>query len=941
MASPFDNTMISLTIDEVIINVKTGTTLLQAARQLGKDIPTLCYREGRRPDGSCRACVVEIENERVLAPSCRREAVDGMVVRTNSERVSTSRDLVLELLAVDAGCTRDHAQHISPESELASWLTTFGISTSNRFDILNAPDATIDASHPGFTFNSSACIQCDRCVRACQEEQVNSVIGVAGRGGASRIIFGLDESVAESPCVGCGECVQACPTGALMPVRQASNDVVKHVDSVCPYCGVGCALTFSVDDNKIIAVDGRDGPANHQRLCVKGRYGFDYIEHATRLSKPLIRLEGVTKDPSLLGQENLAQFDWRTLFREASWDEALAMAAEGLLKIRDKRGPQALAGFGSAKGSNEEAYLFQKLVRTGFQTNNVDHCTRLCHASSVAALLEGIGSGAVSNQVQDIVNADVALLIGCNPTVNHPVAATWMKNAANLGTRLLVADPRATEISRHASQFLQIKPGTDIALVNAMLFVIVNAGLIDPEFIAERVDGFNGFVEHIQAFSPERMSPICGISVDAIVQAAETYASADRAMIFWGMGVSQHTHGTDNVRALIALAGITGQFGRSGTGLHPLRGQNNVQGASDAGLIPMMYPSYQRVEDSSVRRWFEAHWGSALNPRAGLTVVEIMHHVQHAPSEEDRITGLYVMGENPAMSDPDLDHAREALAGLDHLVVQDIFLTETALLADVILPASAWPEKTGTVTNTDRMVQLGSQAVEPPGDARADLWIIQQLASRFGLPWDYNGPYYGVGQIFSEMRDAMGPSFNGITWDRLQSEQSVTYPCESTDSVGVGVMFVDQFPTSTGRLHLVPTQYRGPTEAVDSDYPFALITGRVLEHWHTGSMTRRATVLHQINPVPLVSIHPEDALILKVESGQPVSIRSRRGQIRAYATVDNSVAQGSVFLPFAFYEAAANLLTSDALDPSGKIPEFKHTPVQLECAQEEPVNSGF
>ena len=923
------------------VDVPAGSTLLEVARDQGCTIPTLCYQDGYRPDGNCRACVVEIDNERVLAPSCRRAVTEGMVVRTDSDRVQRSRNTILNLLAMEGGRIEPPVNEAVAESELSQWLQTFGIQPSSYLPKSYQQSGSIDQSHPAFTFDVSMCINCDRCVRACQEEQVNGVIGVSGRGADTQIIFGLDDRVADSPCVACGECVQACPTGALRLPEMVLKQSQHKVDSVCPYCGVGCSLTFAVEANQIIAVEGRDGPANHQRLCVKGRFGFDYIANPNRLTQPLIRRHDAPKNPEILSQAELGKFDWRNIFREATWEEALDAAAGGLRRIRDQHGPNALAGFGSAKCSNEEAYLFQKLVRTGFGSNHVDHCTRLCHASSVAALLECIGSGAVSNQVQDVLHADVAFLIGCNPTVNHPVAATWIKNAVNQGTKLIVADPRVTEISWHAADFLQIKPGSDIALINAMLYVIVNQALVDQEFIEKRVDGFAEFKQHIQQFSPEMMAPICGVLADEIVSAATRYATAESAMIFWGMGVSQHTHGTDNVRALIALAGVTGQFGRPGTGLHPLRGQNNVQGASDAGLIPMMFPNYQPVKNSTSHEWFESFWGQPLSSQAGLTVVEIMSRVEHPESEKQRMRGLYVMGENPAMSDPDLTHARSALTHLEHLVVQDIFLTETALLADVVLPASAWPEKTGTVTNTDRMVQLGRSAVQPPGGAQADLWIIQQLATRFDLNWQYAGEYHGVGAIFEEMRTAMGAPFSGISWQRLQAEHSVVYPCVSEGVAGQGVVFIDRFPTASGRMRLVPTAYKGPTVSVDPEYPMAMITGRVLEHWHTGSMTRRASVLHQINPVPLISMHPEDAESMDIRNDDAVLIRSRQGEIGAQVRVDEAIAVGSLFMPFAFYEAAANMLTSDALDPTGKIPEFKHTPVSIEKTTKRPVRSGY
>jgi formate dehydrogenase major subunit len=496
---------------------------------------------------------------------------------------------------------------------------------------------------------------------------------------------------------------------------------------------------------------------------VKGRYGFDYVQHRHRLTRPLIRKPGIPKHKDFTVDPER----WSDVFREATWEEALDVAARGLRDARDTYGKRALAGFGSAKGTNEEAYLFQKLVRTGFGSNNVDHCTRLCHASSVAALMEGINSGAVSNQVRDVANADLLFVIGANPTMNHPVAATWMKNAVKRGATLIVADPRRSDLSRHATYYLQFNPDTDVALLNSLLHVIVEEGLVDSAFVRDRTSGYEALVENVRRFSPEAMAPICGIDAETIRRVARLYASSKGSMIFWGMGISQHVHGTDNARCLIALALSTGQIGRPGTGLHPLRGQNNVQGASDSGLIPMFYPDYQRVNAPQARQRFETLWKTTLDPDPGLTVVEIMN----AAKKHD-IRGMYIMGENPAMSDPDVDHAREALAALDHLVVQDIFLTETAYLADVVLAATAWPEKVGTVTNTDRMVQLGRKAIEPPGDAKEDFWLLNELARRLGLDWRYTHPR----EVFAEMRTCMD-SIAGITWERLERESSVTYPC--------------------------------------------------------------------------------------------------------------------------------------------------------------------
>ncbi|HSD55127.1 MAG TPA: molybdopterin-dependent oxidoreductase, partial [Burkholderiales bacterium] len=736
---------------------RADETIIATAKLHGIEIPHLCYKPGLRPDGNCRACVVEIKGERVLAPSCCRYPQDGMEVTTDSPRAVTSQKMVLELLLADMP-ERRHTL----ENELDQWARKLDVGLP-RFPARRQPAA--DASHPAIAVNLDACIQCTRCLRACREEQVNDVIGYAFRGEHSKIVFDLDDPMGASTCVGCGECVQACPTGALAPARGAGLvEADRMVDSVCPYCGVGCLLTYHVKDNLIVQVQGRDGPSNHGRLCVKGRYGFDYVAHRHRLTTPLVRKPGVPKSKDFVVDPDR----WRDAFREATWEEALDLAARGLREIRDRHDKKALAGFGSAKGSNEEAYLFQKLVRTGFGSNNVDHCTRLCHASSVAALMEGINSGAVSNQVSDVAQAEVVFVIGANPTVNHPVAATWMKNAAKRGTKLIVADPRRTELARHATHFLQFNADTDVALLNAMMYAIVEEGLVNEAFIRDRTSGYEALRENVKKYSPEAMAPICGIPAQTIREVVRLYATSKASMILWGMGISQHVHGTDNARCLIALAMMTGQIGRPGTGLHPLRGQNNVQGASDSGLIPMVFPDYQRVDNPEAHKRFEAFWGMELDPKPGLTVVEIMN-----AAKRGEIRGMYVMGENPAMSDPDVDHAREAMAALDHLVVQDLFLTETAYLADVILPATAWPEKVGTVTNTDRMVQLGRKALQPPGDAREDLWIINEIARRIGLDWNYTHPR----DVFNEMRGCMD-SIAGITWERLERDSSVTYPCE-------------------------------------------------------------------------------------------------------------------------------------------------------------------
>jgi formate dehydrogenase major subunit len=911
---------ITFTLDGKDVTAGPGETIWQVAERIGVEIPHLCYapEPGYRADGNCRACMVEIEGERVLAASCIRQPSEGMKVTTASERAKNARAMVFELLLADQPA---RAAHHDGDSKLFRWADRIGVDSS-RFPAKDAPSA--DPSHPAMAVNLDACINCTLCVRACREVQVNDVIGMAGRGADSRIVFDLDDPMGNSTCVACGECIQACPTGALLPKSVASEDTAgrveadRKVDSVCPYCGVGCQLTYHLKDDKLLYVTGRDGPANEQRLCVKGRFGFDYVHHQHRLTTPLIRRDDAPKN----AEEDIDPANPLTHFREASWEEALEKAAGGLKKIRDARGGGALAGFGSAKGSNEEAYLFQKLVRTGFGTNNVDHCTRLCHASSVAALMETIGSGAVTAPFTAVRDAEVIVVIGANPTENHPVAATFFKQAAKDGKTLIVMDPRGQALKRHATHMLQFKPGGDVSMLNAIMNVIVEEDLYDTQYIQAHTEGFEQLKLHLADFTPEKMAPVCGIDAETLRTVARAYASSNASIIFWGMGISQHIHGTDNARCLIDLALMTGQIGRPGTGLHPLRGQNNVQGASDAGLVPMFFPDYQLVTNPEIRTKFENFWSAELDPERGLTVVEIMDAV-HA----DEIRGMYIMGENPAMSDPDATHARQALAKLEHLVVQDIFLTETAYHADVVLPASAWPEKDGTVTNTNRQVQMGRAALPLPGEARQDWWLIAELAKRMGLDWNYEHPR----DVFTEMAQIM-PSMNNISWERVERESAVTYPSDAPDKPGNEIVFGDGFPTESGNGKMVAASIVPPAELPDAEYPMILTTGRQLEHWHTGAITRRASVLDALEPEAVACLNARDLRDMGITAGDHITVATRRGAISLKARVDRAVPQGVVFIPFCYAEAPANFLTNPQLDPTGKIPEFKFCAARIESA---------
>jgi len=924
---------IRFTLDGRAVEAAPGETIWQVAKREGTVIPHLCHLDapGYRPDGNCRACLCEIEGERTLAASCIRKPAEGMVVNTGGERAEKARAMVFELLQADMPA---RAEAPDPDASFWQWSGRVGVKESRlpRRDGIGSPsDAGLvlhDASHAAIAVNLAACIACGLCERACREVQVNDVIGMGYRGHETRPVFDQADAMGRSTCVGCGECVQACPTGALFEKSlmegSATRGVIvpdREVESVCPYCGVGCLTKVAIKNDVIVRVDGRDGPANENRLCIKGRFGHDYIRHPHRLLKPLVRREDAPKRGDL-AVDPANPWD---VFREASWDEALTRAASGFRALLATEGGSVFAGFGSAKCSNEEAYLFQKLVRQGFGTNNVDHCTRLCHASSVAALMEGVGSGAVSAPFTAVRDADCIIVIGARPTENHPVAATYFKQAAKAGKTLIVMDPRGSALTRHATHHMRFNPGRDVALLNAMLNVIIGERLTDAAYIAGNVDGFEALKARVADFTPEAMAPVCGIAPEVIRDVARRYATAKASIIFWGMGVSQHVHGTDNARCLIALALVTGQVGRPGTGLHPLRGQNNVQGASDAGLIPMVYPDYRSVEDAAIRASFEDEWGRPLDQKRGLTVVEVMDAI-HAGT----IRSMFIMGENPAMSDPDQTHARQALAKLEHLVVQDIFLTETAWHADVVLPASAHAEKLGTFTNTNRQVQIGRPAVPLPGEARLDIDILVSLANRLGLGWDYGqaldetGVVGGVdvARVYEEMRGHM-PSLSGLPWERVAREGSVIYPAPAEDAPGHDILFDAGFPTASGRATIVPTDLLPPDEVPDAEYPLVLTTGRLLEHWHTGAMTRRAGVLDALEPEGIAAMHPREIRKRGLTAGGKVRVETRRGAITARLRADRDVSEGMIFVPFAFNEAAANVLTNPKLDPFGKIPEFK------------------
>lgn len=915
-----------IVINDHSCEFKQGETILEVAIRHNIYIPTLCHLKSTTPTGTCRICVVEVQGRKELVTSCSTPAASQMVVRTDSPEVINTRKNIIQLMLASGNhnCAirkfemdewtsfhmkvlkEDNYNELCPvwgDCRLQDLAYRYQVTTKELpVSISEYPMETVN---PFIIRDFSRCILCGRCVQACREIQVNNAIDFGFRGSKAKIVAGADMALKDSDCVFCGECVQACPVGALVPKQTLENrarfEKSEKVRTTCSYCGVGCQMNLTVQKNKIVEINGvEDAEPNHGSLCVKGRYGYAFVASSERLTTPLIKKNGK--------------------FEESTWDEALELVAEKFSRIREDYGADSMGVLTSARVTNEDNYIAQKFTRAVLKTNNIDHCARLCHASTVAGLAASFGSGAMTNTFADIETADVILVTGSNTTENHPVFSTFIKRAALKGKTLIVVDPRKIKITEHADKWLRPKPGTDIAWINGFMNVIVKENLHDKEFINNRTEGFEQIVEAIGKYTPEYVEKITGIPANEIIETARIFAKTCRASICYCMGITQHTCGTDNVKSLANLSMLCGQLGKPGCGVNPLRGQNNVQGACDMGGLPNVFTGYQKVDDPNIIEKHEKAWGiSGLSGKVGLTVTEMITRAEHGD-----LKSLYIIGENPLVSDPDLNHAEKALNNLEFLVVQDIFLTETAQFADVVLPSFCFAEKNGTFTNTERRVQRVRKAVQAPGFARDDWKITCEIATRMGTKMHYDS----AEEIFEEMR-SVTPSYSGITWERIKN-CGLHWPCPTTDHPGTPILHTSQFTRGKGLFHAI--DHQPPAEVPDADYPFMLTTGRVIYHYHTGTMTMKSDGLNQMSPECFVEISPRDAAQLDIGDGEMVNVFSRRGKIRAKLSVSSKAVDGTVFIPFHFAKAAANRLTNSQFDPVAKIPEFKVCAITIEKA---------
>lgn len=896
---------VTLSIDNQEVTVPKGTTILEAAKGLGVEIPTLCHLKELAPDGSCRMCVVEVEGGRRggLTTACTAHCQEDMVVATHSEKVADSRRFILDLLLSNHklecfSCGKNG------DCQLQQYALDYGIDATSFTEGKRMPCHQEDTSNPFFSYDPQKCIMCRRCARVCQLRQGRDVLSIANRGFETKMMPSYGQAFDQSICESCGNCVSSCPTGALTAkdTKEYRKWETQKIPTTCPHCGTGCQMNLLVKNNRLVGVEPLDGPANKNLLCVKGKFAsYKFVGSGDRLTEPLIKRNGI--------------------FEPASWEEALTLVSSKFNEIKAENGADALAGFSCSRATNEDNYVFQKMVRAAFGTNNVDNCARVCHSASVHGLAQTLGSGAMTNPIADITeDVDMILLVGSNPEEAHPVIGAQIRQAIQRGTQVVVVDPRKINLVKDSALHLQVQAGTNVAFANGMMHVILKEGLADRHFIEERTEGFSDLEKMVADYTPEKVAEICHIHPEDLIQAARMYAKAEKAPIIYCLGVTEHSTGTEGVMSMSNLAMLVGKVGKPGCGVNPLRGQNNVQGACDMGCMPYDFPGYQKVNNPEVIDKFEKAWHVPLNRNTGLTSTKVL-----PAATAGNVKGLYIFGEDPIVTDPDTGHVRQALESLDFLVVQELFMTETAAYADVVLPGISYAEKDGTFTNTERRVQRVRKAVEPRGQAREDYEIFCEVMTRMGYPCAYES----AKEIMKEI-SAVTPSFGGINYERLEKE-SLQWPCRSLTDPGTPIMHVGSFARGKGLFKAIP--YKQAQELPDEEYPYLMSTGRMLYHYNTRAMTGRTEGINQIANHSYIEINAVDAQALGIQEGDKVEVHSRRGKIETYAAVGNRVFPQEVFMTFHFPDGNVNEITNAVFDDIATIPEYKVCAVAIK-----PVN---
>lgn len=896
---------VTLSIDNQEVTVPKGTTILEAAKGLGVEIPTLCHLKELAPDGSCRMCVVEVEGGRRggLTTACTAHCQEDMVVATHSEKVADSRRFILDLLLSNHklecfSCGKNG------DCQLQQYALDYGIDATSFTEGKRMPCHQEDTSNPFFSYDPEKCIMCRRCARVCQLRQGRDVLSIANRGFETKMMPSYGQAFDQSICESCGNCVSSCPTGALTAkdMKEYRKWETQKIPTTCPHCGTGCQMNLLVKNNRLVGVEPLDGPANKNLLCVKGKFAsYKFVGSGDRLTEPLIKRNGI--------------------FEPASWEEALTLVSSKFNEIKAENGPDALAGFSCSRATNEDNYVFQKMVRAAFGTNNVDNCAHVCHSASVHGLAQTLGSGAMTNPIADITeDVDMILLVGSNPEEAHPVIGAQIRQAIQRGTQVVVVDPRKINLVKDSALHLQVQAGTNVAFANGMMHVILKEGLADRHFIEERTEGFSDLEKMVADYTPEKVAEICHIHPEDLIQAARMYAKAEKAPIIYCLGVTEHSTGTEGVMSMSNLAMLVGKVGKPGCGVNPLRGQNNVQGACDMGCMPYDFPGYQKVNNPEVIDKFEKAWHVPLNRNTGLTSTKVL-----PAATAGNVKGLYIFGEDPIVTDPDTGHVRQALESLDFLVVQELFMTETAAYADVVLPGISYAEKDGTFTNTERRVQRVRKAVEPRGQAREDYEIFCEVMTRMGYPCAYES----AKEIMKEI-SAVTPSFGGINYERLEKE-SLQWPCRSLTDPGTSIMHVGSFARGKGLFKAIP--YKQAQELPDEEYPYLMSTGRMLYHYNTRAMTGRTEGINQIANHSYIEINAVDAQALGIQEGDKVEVHSRRGKIETYAAVGNRVFPQEVFMTFHFPDGNVNEITNAVFDDIATIPEYKVCAVAIK-----PVN---